>query len=236
MKQQYQKVRVIMSDNEPSKVESIADNRQENQQQLLSENSYEETAKDPCEEAGEQLNEQQEDLGVATSEIATELKEIRAQLGTLSQLFDKRIKRTTFDEITLKNYSDEIQECRNDLYKQITLPLLKHLISLRDSILTTVNNAKEESQEAESAEVKAEVVKAFADNVEDILFDWSVAILNAKPGQPFDSVTQRIIEKVKTTDESLHGTIAEVCSSAYVLNDKCIEKARVKVHVFDERV
>ena len=158
---------------------------------------------------------------------------IEEQLKNLEDLFNKRIKKTEQEEIVLKQYSDEIQEYRAGLYKQIIQPLLMEFIELRDSILQTASSIKE--QQGDTLSGDASKFETFAQMIEDTLERYQVEISRPSVGDVFQSQMARIVGREITKNCGLHNTIAEVASDSYSLDGRCIKKSLVKVFVYEER-
>ena len=166
-------------------------------------------------------------------DFSAQFDRIEEQLSNLADLFDKRIKKTKQEEIVLKQYSDEIQEYREGLYKQIIKPLLMEFIDLRENILKTayavnVQRGGDSCGDARNFEI-------FAQMIEDTLVRYDVEISRPCVGDVFQSQVASIAGRETTLNRELHNTIAEVSSDSYSLDGRCIKKSLVKVFVYEER-
>lgn len=169
-----------------------------------------------------------QDGGDGAIEILGALDE---KLNRLLALFEERIARTDYETATMKKLSDEVQGYREDLYRKLTLPLIRDIISIRDALVNT--QAGYSGRDAESAIVPLSVVDIFANMVKDTLEKYGVFILDIGTGDEFASPNIKTIGKVPTDNPNLHGRIAGVSSDCYMMGEECISPAMATVYVFE---
>ena len=171
-------------------------------------------------------------LEALSAEVA-KLAGVPARLEEMEEQFKARIARSDYEDVMLKQYSDEIQEHRNDLYRKITLPLLKEMIGLRDMMASSVACAYE--QNPETPVIEAKHVEMYRDMLEDALGDFGVEIHTPKLGDMLAVGIEKAVGKVKTVAKDAHGSLAAIASDGYLLEGKCISPAKVKVYVYEEQ-
>ena len=139
------------------------------------------------------------------------------QLNQLSDLFNKRILHTDHEEKIIDNMHSELQKYKDDMYSQLIRPILLDIIEVRDSIMR--------------------VSAAFLDKSEgeqDILEKNNVEIYRSNNGDTFLPVKQRVIKKVATDNQELHGKVAESLSCGYIYHGRTISAEKISVYYYDE--
>lgn len=167
-----------------------------------------------------------------SAEESHTLSVIDEKIDRLLELFEDRIARTEYETATMKKLSDEVQSYRDDLYRKLTLPLIKDMISVRDALTNTLSSYS--GDDADSATVPLSVVDIFSNMVEDTLAKYGVTTLDVAVGNELSSLVHKAIAKAPTDDPSLHGRIAGVSSDCYMMADECISPAMVTVFVYEQ--
>lgn len=171
------------------------------------------------------------DVGPA-NEVLDAISGLSVQLDGLTEQFKKRIAKSDHEDEMLKRYSDEIQECRSDLYRKITLPILRDLIRIRDMIGGALERAS--AKDPENPSVPSEDLEVYRDMIETMLDSYGVETRVPAAGDDLIPKLERAVGKVKTGDKALHGKLAAVMNDGYVMDGKCISPSKVKVYVYDE--
>lgn len=192
-----------------------------------------------CEEAtatneeaiGESLTERDQ---TAADERQVTLDDVMDRIGGLENLFKLKITRSEYEAQVLKRYSDEIHEYKSDLYKKITLPLLKEIIAVRDAACSMVERAHNEA--ATGAAFGIDSLEFICDMLESALDNYGVIVRHPEIGEIPHKGTDRPIARVETSTHEEHGTIAAVMNDAYLMDGKCIVPAKVKVFVYDDSI
>lgn len=203
----------------------------------------------PTEEAGERNDACEEAAPVSEEAIGDNLAErdqttddegpvtlddVMDRIGGLEDLFKSKISRSGYEEQVLKRYSDEIHEYKSDLYKKITLPLLKEIIAVRDAACSMLERARSEA--TTGATIGIDSVEFICDMLETALDNYGVTVRHSEIGEIPEKGTDRPIGRVKTATREEHGTIAVVMNDAYLMDGKCIAPAKVKVFAYDDSI
>jgi len=164
----------------------------------------------------------------ALAGIDERLAAMEDSLAKLTAQFEDKISRNEHEATVLKQVSAEVEEYRNGLYEKLTMPFIRDIIEVRSGIESMLaRHAGEES-------VPADEVRVFGDMLADVLEKHSVEAVASEPGDEFLSFKHKTVGQVPTTDESLHGRIAEVEGESYRLGDQYIAPALVKVYTVEK--
>ncbi len=163
----------------------------------------EEIVKNNIEEIPDALNE--ELTPDKFDKIVETQKKILESVESLHSLFNARIMHTNYEEKIVDQMHKELQKYKEDMYSQLVRPILLDVIEVRDSIMRMAATylAKPEGEQ----NIPNKIFSDYAYDLQDILEKNSVEIYRSKLGDDFTPIKQRIVKKVVTTDESLHGNI-----------------------------
>ncbi|MBR2835583.1 MAG: nucleotide exchange factor GrpE [Coriobacteriales bacterium] len=189
---------------------------------------------DIAEAAGSALDESHFDFAEEFSELKSAIGVVSSKLEELSKQFNLRIARSDYEDRMLKQYSDEIQQSRSDLYKKITLPLIREISEYRDMICSTINRAR--TKDGDDAVVKVSVLETYRDMLESSLSNYGVGLHSPKEGDDFTVGFERVVGKVATGDFTLDTKLAIVASDGYVMDGKAIVQAKVKIYEYSEEL
>jgi len=166
-------------------------------------------------------------------EILENVGSISDKLNGMNELFLKKIQSTSFEKEIADKLHEEIQEYRNDLHFQLVKPLILDLINMRESMKKGVGNFREKTDEE-----KLKLLQSYIEEIEIILENNDIEIYETENGKniEFDAKRQKIMKKIKTSDEELHGKIYNISSSGYMHKGRVIlpEKVEVYIHNKDE--
>ena len=140
------------------------------------------------------------------------------QLNQLSDLFNKRILHTDHEEKIIDNMHSELQKYKDDMYSQLIRPILLDIIEVRDSIMR-VSAAFLDKSEGEQ-DIPNKTFSGYAFDLQDILEKNNVEIYRSNNGDTFLPVKQRVIKKVATDNQELHGKVAESLSCGYIYHGR----------------
>lgn len=161
-------------------------------------------------------------------------QQLLEQLETLNGLFNARIMHTDREEKIVDQMHKELQKYKEDMYAQLVRPILLDVIEVRDSIMRMAATylAKPEGKQ----NIPNKTFSDYAFDLQDILEKNSVEIYRSKSGDDFTPIKQRVIKKVKTADESLHGKVAESLSCGYSYNGRTISAEKITVYYYEKTV
>ena len=154
------------------------------------------------------------------------------QLNQLSDLFNKRILHTDHEEKIIDNMHSELQKYKDDMYSQLIRPILLDIIEVRDSIMR-VSAAFLDKSEGEQ-DIPNKTFSGYEFDLQDILEKNNVEIYRSNNGDTFLPVKQRVIKKVATDNQELHGKVAESLSCGYIYHGRTISAEKISVYYYDE--
>ena len=161
-------------------------------------------------------------------------QQLMGQIESLNNLFNTRIMHTDHEEKIVDQMHKELQKYREDMYAQLVRPILLDVIEVRDSIMRMAATylAKPDGEQ----NIPNKTFSDYAFDLQDILEKNDVEIYRSKSGDDFTPIRQRAVKKVATSDESLHGKIAESLSCGYSYNGRTISAEKITVYFYDESI
>lgn len=191
-------------------------------------NGLQEVTKEQVEDAVEQ----ESDDKVSLSEIVKILASMDEKMEQMNQLFVRKIQHTTHEEKIVDQMHSELQRYKEDMYSQLVRPILLDIIEMRDSIIRMSNSfaLKPEGEQ----DVPLKTFSGYAFDIQDILEKNNITIYDSKDGDDFNALKQRVIKKVSTPVEQLHGKIAESLSSGYDYMGRAISPEKVAVYIYQK--
>lgn len=161
-------------------------------------------------------------------------QQLLERLEALDALFNARIMHTDHEEKIVDQMHKELQKYKDDMYAQLVRPILLDVIEVRDSIMRMAATylAKPEGEQ----NIPNKTFSDYAYDLQDILEKNSVEIYRSKSGDDFTPIKQRVIKKVATSDESLHGKVAESLSCGYSYNGRTISAEKITVYYYEKTV
>lgn len=176
--------------------------------------------------------EQECDDKVSLSEIIKMLATMDEKMERMNQLFVRKIQHTTHEEKIVDQMHSELQRYKEDMYSQLVRPILLDIIEIRDSIIRMSNNfaLKPEGEQ----DIPLKTFSGYAFDIQDILEKNNITIYDSKDGDDFNALKQRVIKKVSTPVEQLHGKIAESLSSGYDYMGRAISPEKVVVYIYQK--
>lgn len=161
-------------------------------------------------------------------------KQLLERIDSLNDLFNARIMYTEHEEKIVDQMHRELQRYKEDMYAQLVRPILLDVIEVRDSIMRIAAAYLAKSEGEQNIPIK--VFSDYAYDLQDILEKNGVEIYRSKAGDDFTPIKQRVIEKVVTSDETLHGKVAETLSCGYSYNGRIISAEKVNVYYYEKPV
>ena len=159
-------------------------------------------------------------------------QQLLERLEALDALFNARIMHTEHEEKIIDQMHEELQKYKGDMYAKLTRPILLDVIEVRDSIMrvSAAYLAKPEGEQS----IPNKIFSDYAYDLQDILEKNSVEIYRSKSGDDFIPIKQRVIKKVITSDEALHGKVAESLSCGYNYNGRTISAEKITVYFYEK--
>ena len=161
-------------------------------------------------------------------------KKLLESIDSLDHLFNARIIHTDYEEKIVDQMHKELQKYKDDLYAQLVRPILLDVIEVRDSIMRM--SAAYLSKPADEQSIPNKIFSDYSYDLQDILEKNLVEIYRSKSGDDFIPVRQRIVKKVATDDESLHGKVADSLSCGYSYNGRTISAEKITIFYYEKFV
>lgn len=167
----------------------------------------------------------------ALDALMAQTQAMAQQLSSLEVLFTKRIMYTDHEEKTLDRMHSELQRYKEDLYFKLIKPILVDVLEMRDSIIRMAEMyaAKPEGQQ----DIPLKTFSNYAYDLQEILEKNGIEIFRSEPGGDYVPLRQRVVKKLPTTDETLHGKVAQSITSGYLNGDKVLSPEKVSVYVYE---
>ena len=153
------------------------------------------------------------------------------QVAGLGKLFEAKIFRSEHEEKIVDRMHKELLRYKEDMYSQLVRPILLDIIEIRDSILriSSAHLSKPESEQ----NIPLKTFEMYAFDVQEILEKNNIEIYRSELNSDFIPVRQRVIKKIPTTDENLHGKVAGALSDGYNYMGKTITPERIAVYFYE---
>ena len=222
---------------EPENQEPDTMEKTETAEQGITENLAEQVKPEDSEKVSESANTQNPDKPLPdTPEILALLHNIEQKVDVLEGTFREKLMRSAQEEKILDSMHGELQKYRADLYASLLRPVLSELCGIRDSILRNKAFYEEKAKADEEAEVMVplKLLAGYADELKDLLEGNDILIYRTKEGGAFNPAKHRVIKKVATAQEELHGKIAESQSAGYLYCGKTLSPEKVSVYYFEK--
>ena len=177
------------------------------------------------------LPEENISCGNVCEEIQSDIKKLTEQVTGLGKLFEAKILHSDHEKRIVDQMHKELQKYREDMYSQLVRPILLDIIEIRDSILkiSSAHNSKPEDEQ----NIPLKTFELYAFDVQEILEKNNIEVYKSESNSVFVPVKQRAVKKIPTTDETLHGKVAESLSDGYSYMDKTITPEKIAVYFYE---
>lgn len=171
-------------------------------------------------------------VGDYHEEIMSAITGLSERLDEMNGLFARKIQHTEHEEKIVDQMHAELQKYKDDLYSQLVRPILVDIIDIRESILHAAE--KYESKPENEQNVPLDTFVGYTYDIEDILDKNNIVIYNSNEGDAYVPLRHKVVKKVTTYVEELHGRIAECYSSGYEYMGKPVMPEKVAVYVYQK--
>ncbi len=169
--------------------------------------------------------------GQDSERLFSELKNLSDRVEQLGKQFEAKIMHTTHEEKIVDQMHSELQKYKEDMYAQLVRPILMDIIEMRDSILRMSQTYCEKPESEQVIPLKT--FSDYAFDIQDILEKNNINIYRSVEGESFTPLKQRVVKKVPTPVEELHGKIAESLSDGYEYLGKPISPEKISVYIYE---
>lgn len=177
------------------------------------------------------IEEAVETVSVGLSSVIDAINGLNEKIDGMNDLFAKKMMHTTHEEKIVDQMHAELQKYKEDLYAQLIRPVLIDIIGIRDSIKRNVKIIGAKPEEEQKIDLK--FFGDYAYDLEDILDKNNVIIYSSKEGDTFTAIRQKVIKKIPTPVEELHGKVAESVSDGYEYGGRIIVPEKVDVYLYE---
>lgn len=161
--------------------------------------------------------------------ILIEITNIDKKIDNLNKLFLRKIQSVEFEKETTDKLHKELQVYKNDMYFQFVKPFIMDLINIRESMRKGLKNFSEKTEEE-----KLKFFESYIEEIQIILENNDIEIYQTdkEENRNVDMKKQKIMKKIVTSDETLHGKIYNISSNGYMYKEKVISPEKVEVYVY----
>ena len=161
--------------------------------------------------------------------ILIEITNIDKKIDNLNKLFLRKIQSVEFEKETTDKLHKELQVYKNDMYFQFVKPFIMDLINIRESMRKGLENFSEKTEEE-----KLKFFESYIEEIQIILENNDIEIYQTdkEENRNLDMKKQKIMKKIVTSDETLHGKIYNISSNGYMYKEKVISPEKVEVYVY----
>ena len=167
--------------------------------------------------------------------MTLKLEEIHEQLNKLQRDFQSKFKYDEHKAKIIDELHQELQSYKNDVIRQFTKPLIMDIIQFSDNIRKLTNFYIDKDISEISPEKLLALLTEIPSDIEDILFRQGIMTFICEDND-FTPARQRVLTRVKTSDESKNKTVAESLHPGYEWNGQIIRPEMVAAYVFTPEI
>ena len=166
---------------------------------------------------------------VPMEKVLGEVEKLNKKMDGMNELFLRKIQSIDFERETTDKLHKELQKYKNDIYFQLIKPLVMDLINMRESMRKEIKTFGGKSEED-----KLRLFQSYIEEVEIILENNDIEIYETdkENNNSFDAKIQRIVKKIETPYEELHGKIFNILSNGYMYKGRVIFPEKVEVNIY----
>lgn len=158
--------------------------------------------------------------------------EIEAGVSRILEVFESKLAYDASKQLQIDRLHEELQQHRSDLAARAARPLVHGIIRLHDDIGKLLSALQGKPIDELSPERFFALLEGLQEDVEILLGQNGVAAYRDPVG-PFDPTRQRVLRKIRTSDEALAGIVAESIRPGFEQGTEIIEKERVAIYQFE---
>ena len=161
--------------------------------------------------------------------LSEQIEDLNKKMDEMKELFSRKILSIDFEKETADRLHKELQKYKNDIYFKFTKPLIMDLIGIRESMRGNIKNFNNKTDE--------DKLKLFQSYIEEILIilennDIEIYETDTDVDKNVNVKKQKIIKKIETPYEELHGKIFNVSSNGYMYKGRVISPEKVEVNIY----
>lgn len=190
---------------------------------------FSETAEEPNVEGDGQLKYEH-----PLEQVLKAVSSISEQIADLTDTFNAKIMHSAYEEKIIDQMHGELQKYKKDMYAQLVRPILLDIIEVRDSIMRVGAVYREKPEDEQN--IPHKTFSDYAYDLQDILEKNNVEIYRSQTGDDFTPIKQKVVQKVSTGDQSLHGKIAQSISCGYSYQGQTISAEKISIYYYEKPV
>ena len=161
--------------------------------------------------------------------LSEQIEDLNKKMDEMKELFSRKILSIDFEKETADRLHKELQKYKNDIYFKFTKPLIMDLIGIRESMRGNIKNFNNKTDED-----KLKLFQSYIEEIQIILENNDIEIYETDTDvdKNVNVKKQKIIKKIETPYEELHGKIFNVSSNGYMYKGRVISPEKVEVNIY----
>ena len=161
--------------------------------------------------------------------LSEQIEDLNKKMDEMKELFSRKILSIDFEKETANRLHKELQKYKNDIYFKFTKPLIMDLIGIRESMRGNIKNFNNKTDED-----KLKLFQSYIEEIQIILENNDIEIYETDTDvdKNVNVKKQKIIKKIETPYEELHGKIFNVSSNGYMYKGRVISPEKVEVNIY----
>jgi len=161
--------------------------------------------------------------------LSNQIEDLNKKMDEMKELFSRKILSIDFEKETADRLHKELQKYKNDIYFKFTKPLIMDLIGIRESMRGNIKNFNNKTDED-----KLKLFQSYIEEIQIILENNDIEIYETDTDvdKNVNVKKQKIIKKIETPYEELHGKIFNVSSNGYMYKGRVISPEKVEVNIY----
>ena len=161
--------------------------------------------------------------------LSEQIEDLNKKMDEMKELFSRKILSIDFEKETADRLHKELQKYKNDIYFKFTKPLIMDLIGIRESMRGNIKNFNNKTDED-----KLKLFQSYIEEIQIILENNDIEIYETDTDvdKNVNVKKQKIIKKIETPYEELHGKIFNVSSNGYMYKVRVISPEKVEVNIY----
>ncbi|MGO1468585.1 MAG: nucleotide exchange factor GrpE [Tissierella sp.] len=165
-------------------------------------------------------------------EISKTMDGLNEKIDKMQTIFEQKIMHTEHEEKIVDQMHSELQRYKEDMYSQLVRPILLDIAMVRDSILRMAKTYRKKPEGEQ--DIPNKTFFDYSYDILDILEKNNVEIYDSEEGDAFVPLRHKVIKKIQTNVEDLHGKVCESMTSGYSYNNRVISAEKISMYNYIE--
>lgn len=166
--------------------------------------------------------------------IIERLTAIEEEIKHSNQLIESKFLRDVSKDEEIIWLHEELQKCKDDLFKKILKPIFMDMILFADSMKALVSHYEEVPETELMLERYQKLRKEFlkvGSHIDDLVFNYGIEPFSSKLGDKFDPKIQQANKTTPTENSEEHKKIVTSLASGYTWDNQLLRRESVHVYV-----